>query len=96
VEQRLRAFPDICLRAREAEGMEALLLKHEIRIIKNALSFVSGNPYYRILPAMYFHVHTKRKVAENITCDQSTVHRNRNKMLGEIALRIYGVEAWVM
>jgi hypothetical protein len=89
-EQRLYAFPDICLRAQTAEGIDALILDHEIRDIKGALSLIADKPYYQIIPACYFKSYTGRDAAALANCDLKTVQRNKKRLLETMAVYLYG------
>jgi|LSQX01.3.fsa_nt_gb transposase-like protein len=91
---RLRAFPDVCLRAQGAEGTEAAVLAFEIRTIKDALTGISDDPYYQIVPDLYFHGLTNRQVSLLADCDMSSIWWNERRLLGELAFWIYGVAAW--
>ncbi len=91
---RLRAFPDVCLRAQEAEGAEVAVLAFEIRTIKDALTGISDDPYYQIVPDLYFHGLTNRQVSLLADCDMSSIWWNERRLLGELAFWIYGVAAW--
>ena len=92
--KRLRAFPDVCLRAQEAEGAEAAVLAFEIKTIKDALTGISNDPYYQIVPDLYFHGLTNRKISLHSNYDMATIWYNERRLLGELAFWIYGVAAW--
>jgi hypothetical protein len=94
IRMRLLAFPDVCLKAQEAEGGDAILLDYEIRKIKNALKGIADDQYYRIIPDIYFHKLSRRKVAFCANCDESTVWRNEQRLLGRLALLLYGAMIW--
>lgn len=91
--ERLKAFPDVCLRAQETDGDEKLLLDFEIRDVKRALKSISCKPFYRIIPDLYFHSLSHREVSFRENCDISTIRRNESRFLGDLALRLYGVRA---
>jgi hypothetical protein len=94
VRERLRAFPDVCLRAQEAEGTMKIVLDCEIKAIKNALTDISADPLYQIVPDIYFHHLNKREVSYRANCDTVTVWHNEKRLIDELALRLYGVQAW--
>ena len=95
-ERRLLAFPDVCLRLKNADGIQALLLTQEIRIIKSALFLISDDPYYKIISNYYFYGNTMRNSAFNVSCDISSIIRNKKRLLKIMAFRLYGVDAWTM
>jgi len=94
VRERLRAFPDVCLKAQDAEGSMKVVLDFEIRTIKNALTGISDDSYYQIVPDLYLHKMTMREIGRRTNCDTVTVWRNERRLLDRLALLIYGVSAW--
>ena len=92
VRERLRAFPDVCLRAREADGAMKIVLDCEICAIKYALKGISGDPYYQIVPDLYFHGIDKRGVTYRLNCDLATINRHEKRLISDMALLLYGVQ----
>lgn len=94
VEARLYALPELCERVETAAGIEAVLLNLEISRLKAALSSISNDPYYPLIPAKYFSRATDKTAAVLASCDKSTLWRNRKRLLEALALRLYGVSVW--
>ena len=67
--------------------------QEEIDAVTSALGCVKDDYYY---PAVYdglvFHK-TDAELAEMLYCDESTIRRNRSRLIHIIAIRLYGVEA---
>ncbi len=67
--------------------------QQEIDEVMNAVKSVEGDSYYRTVPARYFEGKRDWEVAEEIHCDESTVRRNRARLVRIVAIRLYGVAA---
>jgi hypothetical protein len=89
----LRAFPNVCLRAQEAEGIDKIILDGEIRMVKNALTGISKDPFYQIVPDLHFRNFSFRDVSFRMNRDLGTIKRNDRRLLKELALRLFGVVA---
>lgn len=94
VETKLRKLPELCEALEQADGLEAVLLAHEVEKTKRALESVSDDPYYQAIPAKYFQGLKDRTAAILCACDKVTVWRNRTRLLDMLALRLFGVDAW--
>ncbi len=81
------------------EGRIAVLQKKiyrdqsEIDEIDFALSAISGDEYYPAVALKYFNGKTDEMIAEEINCDQSTVRRNKNRLVRKLAIKLYGAQA---
>lgn len=62
----------------------------EINEIDRALQFVSSDQYFNIIALKYFDKKSDNIIAEELHCDDSTVRRNKNKLLGQIIVKLYG------
>lgn len=65
----------------------------EVRQVQKALNNVCGDPYFAVIEHKYFQHFTDEESAEKLSCDPSTVRRNRLRLVRSIALRLYGVQA---
>lgn len=95
VAKKLYHLPRLCEELEQAEGLEALLISQEICRIKSALESISQDPYYSLIPAKFFRGATERLSATICSCDKTTAWRNRERLLDALALRLFGVDAWV-
>ena len=95
VVKKLQHLPRLCEDLEQAEGLEALLISQEIHRIKMALESISQDPYYSLIPARFFHGATERLSAKICACDETTAWRNRERLLDALAIRLFGVGAWV-
>lgn len=93
--KKLYNLPRLCEELEQAEGLEALLISQEICRIKSALESISQDPYYSLIPAKFFHGATEQFSATICSCDKATAWRNRERLLDTLALRLFGVDAWV-
>ena len=94
VEAKLRKLPELCEALEQAEGLEAVLLAHEVKKIKRVLESISDDPYYQAIPAKYFQGAKDRTAAILCACDKATVWRNRSRLLDILAFRLFGVDTW--
>lgn len=67
--------------------------EHEIDIINTALDLVRDDTYYPALTGRYFQDISDKKIAVELKCDETTVWRNRRRLVKRLAVRLYGVEA---
>ncbi len=90
----VRADPEEMLEA-VRRTMEAHLAadQEEIDTVTTALSCVQDDFYF---PAVYDGLVLHKsdiELAEQLYCDESTIRRNRSRLIRIIAVRLYGVEA---
>lgn len=67
--------------------------QQEIETVQKALKSIERDAYYPTVPARYFDGHPDWKAAEELHCDDSTVRRNRARLVRIVAIRLYGVIA---
>lgn len=68
--------------------------KHEINIIELALKKIEDDQYYSVIYGRFVEGRTDADIAENDAhCDDSTVRRNRGRLVRRIAVFLYGPEA---
>lgn len=94
IEAMLYGLPELVEDMERAEGLEAELARMEARRMKAALTFISQDPYYTVIPAKYIYRVADRKVAAMLYCEKTSIWRNRNRLLDLLAIRLLGVSAW--
>ena len=67
--------------------------EHEIETIERALTTISDDPYYLVVTGKYIERMTDEKIAGEISCDTTTVWRNRKRLVQRLAVRLYGADA---
>ncbi|WP_378955401.1 hypothetical protein [Pelosinus sp. sgz500959] len=65
----------------------------EIDEIDFALEAVQEDEYYNVIRMKYFEGKSDEEIAEDISCDASTVRRNKSKLIRKIAVKLYGAQA---
>ncbi len=90
----VRADPEEMYEALEKDLAARIVSdQQEIDEVTNAVKGVEGDAYYRTIPSRYFEGKRDWEVAEELHCDDSTVRRNRARLVRIIAIRLYGVAA---
>jgi RNA polymerase sigma factor (sigma-70 family) len=67
--------------------------EQEIETIDKALDIIAGDDYANVIKYKYFEGKNDEKIAEIISCDPSTVRRNKSRLVGRLAVFLYGVAA---
>lgn len=67
--------------------------RQEVETVQKALKSIERDAYYPAVPARYFDGRADWEVAEELHCDDSTVRRNRARLVRIVAIRLYGVAA---
>lgn len=67
--------------------------EHEIHAINLALETIKEDEYYPALAGRYFNAKNDKTIAVDLRCDETTVWRNRRRLVKRLAVRLYGVEA---
>lgn len=77
------------------EDAEALLLRNRraARRIDRAVATLSDDPYYRLLTLKYHDGLSEEAIAEVLSCDPSTIRRNKNRLLERLSIIFFGVDA---
>ena len=90
----VRADPEEMLEAVRST-LEAHLAadQEEIAIVTKAMESVKTDYYYKAVYDGLVLKKTDEELAEELFCDESTVRRNRSRLVRVIAVRLYGVEA---
>lgn len=65
----------------------------EIETIEKALSIIADDLYADIIKYKYFEGKNDEDIAEQMTCAPSTVRRNKSRLVGRLAVFLYGAAA---
>ena len=60
--------------------------------IEKALKDIEDDPYYEVIPMFYFHNETREYIAERFGCTETTVSRNKTRLLNQLKLRLVSKE----
>jgi len=78
------------IRRREREMIRTSKL---ISRIERCLKIIKNDEYFSIIPMIYFEQMTCEDVADELCTSTSTIRRNKNRLLGELVVLIYGADA---
>lgn len=67
--------------------------EYEIETIKKALKNIEGDHYYLSVKGRYIDGMSDEEIGAEIPCDQSTVRRNRGRLVRVLAVLLYGAQA---
>jgi RNA polymerase sigma factor (sigma-70 family) len=67
--------------------------KREIQRIDRALETIQEDEYYEIIPLKYFDNCTIEEIAERLGKDDSTVRRNKNRLINKLKVVLFGADA---
>lgn len=67
--------------------------RQEVETIQKALKSLERDAYFVTVPARYFDGRADWEVAEELHCDDSTVRRNRARLVRILSIRLFGVIA---
>ena len=89
----VRADPEDMLEAvRQTVEAHVAADQEEIDIVTMAMKSVQDDFYYPAVEGLSLRK-TDAELAEQLYCDESTIRRNRSRLIRIIAIRLYGVEA---
>ena len=57
--------------------------------IDKAMDAIKYDPYYRILEMLYFEGRTQEDIAAEFKCTQPAISQNKNRLVKELAMRIF-------
>jgi DNA-directed RNA polymerase specialized sigma subunit len=60
-----------------------------VALIDRCMGELKDDLYYDILPMRYFEGRTLEDIGAYLRCDHSTVSRNRNRLVRELAMRMF-------
>lgn len=67
--------------------------EREVGYMERALAYIEEHPYFEIINLKYFKCMTDAAIAERLSCDVSTIRRNRKRLVQSVALFLYGSAA---
>jgi RNA polymerase sigma factor (sigma-70 family) len=67
--------------------------RREAEIIEKALKIIESDQYSEIVKYKYFEGKSDEQIAELLNCDQSTVRRNKSRLIGRLSVFLYGARA---
>ena len=67
--------------------------EHEIETMKKALKQIENDTYYLAVKGKYLDGLSDDEIARAISCDPSTVRRNRGRLVRVLAVWLYSAEA---
>lgn len=62
---------------------------HIISLINKCMDALKSDPYYKILEMRYFEGRTQEDIALEFNCSQVTISNNKNRLVRELAMRIF-------
>lgn len=57
--------------------------------IEDALKDIEDDIYYDVIPMFYFHNETREYIAERFSCTETTVSRNKTRLLNQLKLKLF-------
>lgn len=60
--------------------------------IEKALDDIKDDIYYEIIPMYYFHNETREYIAGYFKCSETTISRNKTRLLNQLKLRLVSKE----
>lgn len=57
--------------------------------IEDALKDIEDDIYYDVIPMFYFHNETREYIAERFGCTETTVSRNKTRLLNQLKLKLF-------
>ena len=67
--------------------------EYEIETIEKALSIIEADPYFDIIPYLFFDGMTVEEASVEIACDRATIFRHKARLVQRLAVFLYGVDA---
>ncbi len=90
----MRLTPEEIHEAQLAElGARIAADEREVGYMERALAYIEEHPYFEIIKLKYFKCMTDAAIAERLSCDVSTIRRNRKRLVQSVALFLYGSAA---
>lgn len=57
--------------------------------IEEALKDIENDIYYDVIPMFYFHNETREYIAERFGCTETTISRNKTRLLNQLKLKLF-------
>ena len=67
--------------------------EHEIETIKRALDIIARDPYYPVVQYKYFDGKTEDEISLLLNCNPRTIRRAKSRLVGRLAVFLYGTVA---
>lgn len=67
--------------------------QEEVDTIERALDTVRNDKYYPIIEMRYFQEMSDDEIGEELSCDASTVRRQKNRIIRKVSIKLYGAQA---
>ena len=69
--------------------------EREIKMIEGALSIIKNDKWYSIIEYKYLSNNKKEndEIAKILKCDESTIRRNKKRLISRLSIRFYGADA---
>lgn len=64
-----------------------------ISMVEKGMKALESDPYYKVLEYQYFECRTQEEIARLLGCSQVTVSKNKNRLLRELAMRMFPEQA---
>lgn len=64
-----------------------------ISMVEKGMKALRDDTYYRVLEYQYFECRTQEEIARLLGCSQVTVSKNKNRLVRELAMRIFPEQA---
>jgi RNA polymerase sigma factor (sigma-70 family) len=65
----------------------------QVRKIEKALGIIKKDDYYLAIELKYFDKLTLAQIAERFDCDESTISRHNQRLVNEIGVMLFGIDA---
>lgn len=85
---------DMDLREAEIERLERTIKITDIHVnkIERALAGIEDDPYFDIIRMKYFEGMTREEIADEMFVDESTISRNKNRLVNLLQIRLFSDE----
>lgn len=60
-----------------------------IALIDKCMAMISGDPYFEIIPKIYFDGRTQEDLSLDLKCTQKTISKNKSRLVRELAMRLF-------
>ena len=64
-------------------------MEYAIDLIENNMKALKYDPYYDILPMLYFDGSTQEEIATKFMCTQQAISYNKNRLVKQLAIRLF-------
>lgn len=64
-----------------------------IAMVEKGMKALESDPYYKVVEYQYFECRTQEEIARLLGCSQVTVSKNKNRLIRELAIRMFPEQA---